>query len=77
MQQSPRIGIYKKLYAVAYSFLSIIGVITASELMWLLADYAVAGMTLLHIPALLPKISEVAMLTRQYFEKSQVTVHEV
>lgn len=61
--------IYKKLYATAYSFLSIIGVMTASKLMWILADYSVACMTLLHIPSLLPKIGEVAMLTRQHFQR--------
>ncbi len=66
----PTLQTYKKLYATAYSFLSIIGVITASNFVWLLADYSVACMTLIHLPALLPRIGEVAMLTKEYFSKS-------
>lgn len=69
-EQFTTLGKYKKLYATAYSFLSLLGVITASGLVWLLADYSVACMTLLHIPSLLPRIGEVARLTKEYFRNS-------
>lgn len=69
-EQFPWLGKYKKLYATAYSFLSLLGVITASGAVWLLADYSVACMTLLHIPSLLPRIGEVATLTKEYFKRS-------
>lgn len=58
---------YKKLYALAYSFTAILGVLTDSSVMWLLADYSVAAMTLLHIPCLLSKIKEVKQETVRYF----------
>lgn len=58
---------YKKLYALAYSFTAILGVLTDSSLMWLLADYSVAAMTLLHIPCLLSKMKEVKRETARYF----------
>ncbi len=66
-QNSPHRSAYKKLYAIAYSLMGIFGSLTASSLMWLLADYAVALMTLLHLPYLLPKLNEVALLTKAYF----------
>lgn len=69
-ERYPNAALYKKLYAAAYSFLSVIGVFTASQLMWLLADYSVAFMTLLHIPSLLPKIGEVVLQTREYFREN-------
>lgn len=72
----PALRKYKKLYATAYSFLSILGVIISSNLVWLLADYSVACMTLLHIPSLVPKMNEVIMLTKEYFQKAQLTEHE-
>lgn len=58
---------YKKLYAKAYSFTAILGVLTDSSLMWMLADYSVAAMTLLHIPCLLSKMKEVKQETARYF----------
>lgn len=62
--------IYKKLYAIAYSLVAILGAMTAGDLTWILADYAVASMTLIHLPCLLSKIKEVADLTRAYFSQS-------
>lgn len=61
---------YKKLYALAYSLMGIVGAVTAGNLMWLLADYSVALMTLLHLPCMLSKIKEVATETRLYFAQS-------
>ncbi len=57
----------KKLYAVAYSLVAIGGALLSADAMWLLSDYAVALMTLLHLPDLLFKTGEVAGLTRIYF----------
>lgn len=65
-----RRAIYKKLYALAYSLMGLFGALMASDLMWLLADYSVALMTLLHLPCLLSKLSEVAAATRIYFAQS-------
>jgi AGCS family alanine or glycine:cation symporter len=62
--------IYKKLYALAYSLMGLFGALMAGDLMWLLADYSVALMTLLHLPCLLSKLSEVATATRIYFAQS-------
>lgn len=61
---------YKKLYALAYSLMGIIGALTVGNLMWLLADYSVALMTLLHLPCMLSKLKEVATETRIYFAQS-------
>lgn len=59
--------LYKKLYAFAYSLVAISGALTDSGIMWMLADYSVALMTLLHIPCLLSKIKEVKAETMLYF----------
>ena len=69
VERFPRLQAYKKLYATAYSFLSLLGVMIASNTVWLLADYSIACMTLLHIPSLLPKIGEVVVLTKQQFHQ--------
>ncbi len=61
---------YKKLYALAYSFSAFWGALTGSTLMWLLADYSVGLMTLLHIPCLLSKTKEVRRETVRYFRTS-------
>lgn len=71
-EQFPGMKKYKKLYATAYSFLSMGGVLITGNTVWLLADYSIACMTLLHIPFLLPRIGEVAQLTKGYFEKAQI-----
>lgn len=63
---------YKKLYAIAYSFTAILGALTDSSLMWLLADYSVATMTILHVPALLSKIKEVKRETNRYFKEYKI-----
>jgi AGCS family alanine or glycine:cation symporter len=62
--------LYKKLYALAYSLMGIFGALTGGNLMWLLADYSVALMTLIHLPCMLSKIKEVAAVTRSYFAQS-------
>ncbi|MBQ7355677.1 MAG: sodium:alanine symporter family protein [Clostridia bacterium] len=67
---NPHLSAYKKLYAIAYSFLAILGSVTASNLMWLLSDYAVALMLLLHLPCLPAKLREVTEATRAYFAQS-------
>lgn len=70
ISDSPRQTAYKKLYAMAYSFFGLFGSIMASDIVWLLADYAVATMLLLHLPSLLMKLGEVTTLTRAYFAQS-------
>ncbi|MBO5779142.1 MAG: sodium:alanine symporter family protein [Clostridia bacterium] len=62
--------LYKKLYALAYSLMGIFGALTMGNLMWLLSDYSVALMTLIHLPCMLSKIKEVAEVTRIYFTQS-------
>ena len=69
-QNSRRKETYKKLYAVAYSLMAIWGSVTSAGVMWLLSDYAVALMTLLHLPDLLSRLREVTALTRGYFAQS-------
>ena len=69
-QRIPRCKQYKKLYATAYSLMAMIGSVTSPGAMWLLADYSVALMTLLHLPDLLAKLPEVILLTRNYFRQS-------
>lgn len=69
-RSSPRRETYKKLYAVAYSLMAILGAVTSAGAMWLIADYAVALMTILHLPDLLAKTREVEGLTRDYFDQS-------
>lgn len=61
--------VYKKLYALAYSLIAILGAVTSSDKMWLLADYSVALMTILHIPCLLSKMKEVKQETASYFKQ--------
>lgn len=61
---------YKKLYAMAYSFSALLGALTDSTVMWLLADYSVALMTLLHIPCLLSKMKTVRDETSRYFSST-------
>lgn len=68
---------YKKLYAVAYSFSALLGALTDSNIMWLLADYSVALMTLLHIPCLLSKLKIVKEETARYFSSVQVRQFKV
>lgn len=65
-----RKGTYKKLYALAYSLMGLFGALITGELMWLFADYSVALMTLLHLPCLLSKLSEVVTATHIYFAQS-------
>ncbi|MBQ8288883.1 MAG: sodium:alanine symporter family protein [Clostridia bacterium] len=69
-QNSRRRETYKKLYAAAYSLMAIWGALTSAGVMWLLADYAVALMTILHLPDLLSRLREVTALTRAYFAQS-------
>ncbi len=61
----------KKLYALAYSLMAILGSVTDAGLMWLLADCAVAWMAILHLPDLLARLSEVAEESRYYFQSAR------